>query len=119
MSTRSRSAIAAIVLSLGAAVAAEAASTFHPADNEASSVNHVVQGTLSRAQVEAAQRLADEHLDTQWSYTGGDAGWTLKQHAYELRAGRVVHADEFPHDSPRPEVPKSGAGRSAPDDLGG
>ena len=119
MSTASRNALAAIILSFGAATATDAASTFHPADNEAGSVNHVVQGTHSRAQVEASERLANEQLDKHWSYTGGDAGWTLKQHAYELREGRVVHTDEFPHDTPRPEVPKGGAGLSAPDDLGG
>ena len=118
MSTPTRTTLTAMVLCLGVGFA-QAASTFHPADNEAGAVNHVVPGTLSAAQVEASRRFAERQLDSNWSYTGGDSGWTLEQHAYELREGRLVHTDDFPHDSPRPEVPKARGGVSAPDDLGG
>ncbi|MEO5693476.1 MAG: hypothetical protein ABIQ72_10155 [Usitatibacter sp.] len=82
--------------------AASATSTFHPANNEAGTVNHVVAGTLSRAERDAIEKADAQRANSAWTYTGGEGGWELRQHSYALRAGKVIHTDDIAHDTPRP-----------------
>lgn len=81
-------------------MAAVADSTFHVDRSEAGTTNHVAPGTLTRAQVITAN--ADQaRFDPDWEFLGGEAGWELRPHAYEFRAGKLVHADSFDHASRR------------------
>lgn len=89
------------------ALAAHAGDTFHPADNEAGSINHVVPGKLTRAERLALDRAPA--VSSEWVFRGGDTGYELRQHAYALSKGRIVHADDIPHDTKRPRFDASEA----------
>lgn len=82
-------------------MAAVAKSTFHVDRTETGTMNHVIPGTASRAQVIAGDSDAAARLDRQWEYLGGEAGWQLRPHSYEFRDGKRVHTDSFDHSSRR------------------
>lgn len=67
------------------------------------SANKVTPGKLTSAERQAANRLPAVIADNQWEFLGGEAGWSLRQHGYEFRQGRVVHADPFSHDTLKPQ----------------
>ena len=71
---------------------------FHASNDEAGTVYHVLP---SRADTPRSRPTPD---DPNWEDKGGDSGWELRQHAYEFRGGKVIHADGFDHESPRKRV---------------
>lgn len=83
---------------------AGAADVFHPSKDEPGTVNHVVPGKLTRAERDAAERLAIARTDNQWEFLGEEAGWSLRPHGYAIREGRVAHDDPFSHDTPKPRL---------------
>ena len=95
----------AVVLSLSAS-AAFADQTFHPSKDEVGTIMHGVPGTKSRAQVNAEQIAIAKNAVTadSWRYVGGERGWELVQHAYELRNGKLVHIDKIDHSTPKPSL---------------
>ena len=92
-------AAAAIVL---ASFGATAADVFHPANNEPGAVNHVVPGKLTRAERAALDRQSQANRDAFSVFAGEESGWQLKQHGYAFSNGRLVHADQIPHDTRAP-----------------
>ena len=96
------------ILTVGAttfmALAANASSTFHPANNESGSVTHSVPGTLSMAERTALDRIEAQRIDPHWIWIGGEAGWELRPHTYDIRNGKLVHSDKLAHDTPRPSI---------------
>lgn len=99
MRTRIPLAAAAVAV---ASLGANAADVFHAADNEAGSINHVVPGKITRADRAALVAKSQSDADPLWVFAGEESGWQLKQHAYAILNGRVVHADQFPHDTKAP-----------------
>ena len=85
-----------------ASLGANATDVFHPANNEPGSINHVVPGTLTRAERAALDAKSQPGRDPFSVYAGEEGGWQLKQHAYALSNGRLVHADQIPHDTKAP-----------------
>ena len=65
---------------------------FHPTQDETGAIYHIVPSKTSK---ESATRQAPK--DPAWELRGGESGWELKQHAYAVKGGRVVHADSFDH----------------------
>lgn len=96
---------AAVVLSLSAGTVF-ADQTFHPSNDEPGTIMHVIAGTKSRAQVETRRiEVANNGVAGDgWRYVGGEAGWELVQHAYDFRAGKLVHTDSIDHSTPRPSI---------------
>jgi len=82
-------------------MSAMADATFHPTNDEAGAINHVVPGKLTRAERQALEQAEAAHKDALWAFAGEEAGWELRQHAYSFSGGRMVHADDIPHDAPR------------------
>lgn len=103
---KSRSIFATLFISAAAAAAgmANADATFHTAGNEAGVVTHAVPGTLTVAQARAANVQGRVGGDAQWQWTNEATGHELRQHAYAFRNGRLVHADDISHNSPRPRL---------------
>ena len=103
MNTRKAAlALVAAMLSTTAAVA-NASSTFHPSNDEAGTENHVSPGTRSKAQ-RAESEGAEARPDPNWTFAGEAAGWVLREHSYDLRGGRIIHTDDFPHDTTKPPL---------------
>ncbi len=94
--------IAIVVASIGAALPAAASSTFHATNDEPGSLNHVVPGTLTRAQRHELNRIESQVEDPLWAFTSEEGGWELRPHTYDFRDGRLRHTDAFAHDRPRP-----------------
>lgn len=116
MNTRkaTRALIAAMLSTI--ALVAHASSTFHPSNDEAGTENHVSPGTLSKTQRAESEGAEAARLDPNWAYAGEASGWELRPHSYELRGGRVVHTDDFPHDTAKPAMgPEAGPERYMPD----
>lgn len=102
----------AISLSLLAGGAA-ADQTFHPSKDETGTVMHVIPGLKSRAQLDAERTAIakNEVSKDGWRYVGGDTGWELVQHAYAFRGGKLVHADNIDHNTPKPTLTSIVEGR--------
>lgn len=110
------------LLAASALVPALADDFGHPANNEAGSSYHgpeyrLVEGRLVRADAASTKSAAAERADPNWTFVGGDTGWVLAPHAYALESGRIVHADRFSHDTPRPRVANTGANDPYSDKL--
>lgn len=80
--------------------AAFAEAPFHVSNDEAGTIYHVVPSRPG----DAAQGTDIQAHDPNWEYKGGETSWELRQHAYEFRGARLVHADSFDHASPRQVV---------------
>lgn len=87
-----------------ASVSAGASQTFHRSSDDSGVVVHAVPGQLTRAERAALDRVEEAAGDPGWIYRGGEAGWEPRSHAYEWKAGRIIHADPYRHDTPRPKV---------------
>jgi hypothetical protein len=107
--------IPALALLAASAVVPALADGFgHPANNEAGSFYHgpeyrLVEGRLVRTDEGSTKAVAPERPDRHWTFDGSEAGWALTPHAYRFDGGRMVHADPFRHDTPRPSVANFGA----------
>lgn len=110
-------ALAAALLST-VALAANGSSTFHPSNDEPGTENHVSPGTLSKAEAAERERSEAARRDPNWVYAGEEAGWELRPHAFELRGGRILHADDFAHDTPQPAIPSEAELQRNPRDAG-
>lgn len=97
-----RHAILAVGATAFVALAANASSTFHPANNESGSLTHSVPGTLSKGERAALDRIDAQRIDPLWIQSGGEAGWELRPHTYDFRNGKLVHTDKLAHDTTRP-----------------
>ena len=97
-----KSTFAALLASIAGVVGA--ADVFHPSNDETGTANHVVRGKLTLAEREAADRLVRSHADNQWVFSAEEAGWSLRPHGYAIEQGRLVHADPFSHDTPKPRL---------------
>ena len=86
-----------------------ASTTFHPSSDEPGTTVHVVPGTITKAERESLDRPEAASAQSEWVYRGGEAGWELSPHSYDLRGGRLEHTDRIPHDTPTPAYNRAGS----------
>lgn len=103
-----RVAIASGILAASGTVAAEGIA--HPANDESGTVYHTAEYKRADGKMLRVDSLNRTPRDTTfpglgdtWEDLGGDSGWQLRPHRFDLVNGRLVHADSFPHDTARPK----------------
>lgn len=111
----------ALVVASAAIPAAFATSGGVPVGGEQAYEPHTVQGTASRSQVKSEvmgnsqARVASDRV----RMVGGEIAYVQSQHGYSFEGGRLVHADNIAHDTPRPTLALTDAERRAERSYGG
>lgn len=98
-----------VALAALAAPAISFADYWHPTNDDRDYIEHPEhwRGTKSREDVAKeleAFRRNPVSADGQYRYVGGDVGWAPVPHGIALQGGTSVHADNFPHNTPRPSL---------------
>ncbi len=75
---------------------------------------HAMPSTVTRAQVqkELAEWRKNPVTADGYRDVGGEAGYRSEQHRYDFRDGKFVHADNLPHDTPKPSLAMTPAERA-------
>ena len=78
---------------------------------------HAMPSTVTRAQVqkELAEWRKNPVTADGYRDVGGQAGWLPGAHRSDLRDGKLVHADNLPHDTPKPSLAMTPAERAQRD----
>ena len=111
---------AILLLGAGFAGAAISADLAYPVSDETGTAYRAAEYALRAGKLvrvdhaDGAPAVAPATPASEWLLVAGDTGWELKPHAYDISQGRLVHADEFAHDTPRPSL--AGETTSAPQD---
>ncbi len=98
-------AIVAAALAALAVPAAFASSGTTLVNNEAGVRSHAMPASgKTRAQVlDELEAFKKNPISADGGrYVGGEAGWVYVDHKFDLRGGRLVHADSIDHHAPRP-----------------
>lgn len=98
--------LSSLTLIAGVAFAAE---PDYPTNPERSFTTIGVPVAKTRAEV--LSELADYRKNPVsadgWQDVGGERGWALIPHRTDLVDGRLMHADKFDHNAPKPSLSKS------------
>lgn len=67
---------------------------------------HAMPSTVTRAQVqkELAEWRKNPVTADGYRDVGGEKGWEYVGHRYDFRGGKFVHADNLPHNTPKPSL---------------
>ncbi len=67
---------------------------------------HAMPSTVTRAQVqkELAEWRKNPVSADGYREVGGEAGIRMEPHRYDFRNGKFVHADNLPHNTPKPSL---------------
>ena len=106
--------IVAVAIGAVAAPAAFASSGSTPVNNEAGVRAHAMPASgKTRAQVRAELEAFKKNpvAADGARFVGGEAGWVYEGHKFDLRSGRLVHADSIDHGAPRLSLTMTQQGR--------
>lgn len=95
--------VASGVLGAIAAPTSFASSGYTPANTEIGYTTHPMPGTRTRAEVQEELKAFQKNPVSAdgWRWIGGEVGWEIEPHKYELRNGKIIHVDNLDHNTPK------------------